>query len=472
MRPFKIFILLITSLFFAGFPASSHEAESAPETSSDIDYLSPDTDFTDPSISSSPEKMNFDLGDCVRMALRNNSEIRGANYDIQSSEWKLKQAQPRGTPVINYEYNMGPVPTDASRALDSFLEGEVTVINKVKVGVGVPVTTFGKLSMVQTLARQGILASVEKKKQKSSEVVLKVKQLYYGVLFAQELKGMLKDTSDKLGGEIAKRESTETLSDPIETTKLKLFHYDLLKRFGEVAKKEELALEGLRIQMGMDRGFPFQMTDAHLKPVEFQLKDLNFYLDEARKYRPESRLLDIGLKAKESEYRLEKRKLLPNLGIGGFFELGRTAADIRNVETTNDFNDPFNYTRAGVGLRLTGDLNLKEGYGKIKEKEAEYYKMNVLKDTAEEGLDLEIRDAYLTVRQALQDSENADKAQRLARQLIFLTKTNYDVGVGNKQDYAEALQSYLLMKGRYFEAVFNYNVAVASLMSKIGYQYE
>lgn len=85
---------------------------------------------------------------------------------------------------------------------------------------------------------------------------------------------------------------------------------------------------------------------------------------------------------------------------------------------------------------------------------------------------MDLRDSYLSLKQNKKDLEDSDKAYRLARQLVFLTKTNYDVGVGDKKDYADALQAYLLMKGRYFESVFNYNVAVATLISKVGYQAE
>jgi outer membrane protein TolC len=342
----------------------------------------------------------------------------------------------------------------------------------VKIGLGFPLTSFGKIHLAQSLARGGIEAAQEKKNQKSSEVVLKVKQLYYGVLLTRALQDMLDDAERKVGEEIQKRESSTTPSDPVDLAKLKLSHFEILKRLGEAGKKEELALQGLRIQMGIDRGYPFEVTDRHLRPVNFELKDLAYYLEEAKRFRPESRLLDIALKAKEDEYRLEKRKMLPDLGIGGFFEMGRTVSEIRGLEAQNDFNDPFNFTRAGVGLRLKGELNPRQALARVHQKQAQYYKMSLTKDHAEEGLDLDMEDTYLTVKQSKTDLENADKAWRLSRQLVFLTKTNYDVGVGDKKDYGDALQAYLLMKGRYYESVFNYNVAVATLISKIGYQYQ
>ncbi|MBL7685738.1 MAG: TolC family protein [Deltaproteobacteria bacterium] len=484
MKQLSIYFLIFFIFLNSSFPLLALENESGPvlkkevkgkafqkekPTASEADSVDFLEELEDHKTISS-DKLAFDLTDCVRMAVRNNPEIRGADYDVEESKWKLKEAQPRGVPSLTYEYEAAPVPTDASRAVDSFFSGEITMLNRVKVGLGVPVTTFGKLKTAQGLAKLGIEASLEKRNQKTNEIVLKIKQLYYGILLARDLRSMLQEATNKLGEEIDKRESSG-VSDPVDLAKMKLTRYEVMRRLGEVNKKEELALEGLRISMGVDRAYGFDIPDRHLKPIEFELKDLTYYLEEAKRYRPESRLLDIAMRAKEDEYRLEKKKLLPNLGVGAFYELGRSATKVRNVGSTNDFDDPFNFTRAGFGLRLKGEINFMEARAKIRQKQAQFYKMSITKEHAEEGLDLEIRDAYLSVKQSQTDQENSEKALRLARQLVFLTKTNYDVGVGEKKDYADSLQSYLLMKARYYESVFNYNVAVATLISKVGYQY-
>ncbi|MBF0492484.1 MAG: TolC family protein [Deltaproteobacteria bacterium] len=462
-------------MFFSSL-VSAQESKNADPLSSDLNLSDSVPADANPSASQNffgPAEQNLvlDLGDCVRMALRNNSEIKESALDIELSQWRLKEAQPSGLPVIDYEYEAAPVPMDASNAVDTFFKGDITMINRVKVGIGVPVFTFGKIKLAQSLARMGIGASQEKKTQKTNEIVLKVKQLYNGILLAADVREMLEEALKKINEEINKREAEAGGADPLELAKIKLTRFEVLKHLGETIRKGELAVAGLRLQIGMDRNFSYQIKDQHLRPVDFQLKDLDFYLQESKRYRPESRLLDIAVKAKETEYRLEKRKLLPNLGVGMFYELGSTVDTVANVGSTSDFNDPFNYTRAGVGIRIKGDLNFTEARAKIKQKQLEYYKVSALKDYAEDGLNLDMQDAYSNAKQSKIDLENMEQAYRLARQVVFLSKTNNDIGVGDKNAYGEALQSYLLMKGRYFEAIFNYNNAVATLMSKIGYQY-
>jgi hypothetical protein len=63
---------------------------------------------------------------------------------------------------------------------------------------------------------------------------------------------------------------------------------------------------------------------------------------------------------------------------------------------------------------------------------------------------------------------NSYRAMKLARQFVFLTKTNLDIGVGDKKEYSDSLQAYLVARGRYLESIFNYNLAVATLKQKVG----
>ncbi len=474
----RIIILLVFVTFLSCFSTLSlaQESQSSDPLDSDITLTTSSSTEDSPSAAQSffgptPQNLVLDLGDCVRMALRNNSEIKESALDMELSQWRLKEAQPRGIPVIDYEYETAPVPTDAGNAIDTFFKGDITMINRIKIGVGVPLFTFGKIKLAQSLARMGIAASKEKNTQKTNEIILKVKQLYNGILLATELREMLDDALKKITEEIDKREAAADAADPLELAKLKLTRFEVLKRLGETIRKGELAVAGLRMQIGMDRNFNYQIKDQRLQPVAFELKELDYYLKESKRYRPESRLLDIAVRAKEQEYRLEKRKVFPNLGFGMFYELGTTIDPVANVGATSDFNDPFNYTRAGFGFRVKGDLNFVAARAKIKQKQLEYYKVSTLKDYAEEGLNLDIQDVYSNAKQSKADLDNMEQAYRLARQVVFLSKTNNDIGVGDKSAYGDALQSYLLMKGRYLESVFNYNNAVATLMSKMGYQY-
>lgn len=416
--------------------------------------------------------VKVNLNDCLQMALLNNKEIRAKDFDILAAREKIKEAKPWSTPLVEYEFLTAPAPRDVDNAVESFFSGNVTFFQKGKLVVGWPVYTFGKLGIAGQLAEQGVAAELERKTEKSNDIVLKVKQAYYGVLLAKDMRKLLKNAIRHLENEITRRESGEEDSeegrDPVDLARLRLYRYEVLSRLSQVESKDYLARHGLRILMGLPRATEVDVVEDSLRPVDFELKDFDYYLALAQKFRPENNLLKIGLKAKELEYRLQKRDAAPNIGFGGLFEFGVTAQSIQGLQLTDDFNDPFNYTRAGAGLRMEGKFHYKTYRAKTKEKQAEYFKVAMEKSVAEEGLELDLREAYLNVQQGENNVNNAREAMQTARQYVFLTKSNIDIGVGDKKDYSDALQAYLVSQGRFLEAIYKYNIAVATLEQKTG----
>ena len=87
---------------------------------------------------------------------------------------------------------------------------------------------------------------------------------------------------------------------------------------------------------------------------------------------------------------------------------------------------------------------------------------------AKEGIQLEVREAYRKAEYAQQHIRRMEGTQKVVRQLLFLTKSNLDLGVGEKQEYVDSLQLHLLTEGQYYEAVFQYNSALAELDQKVG----
>ncbi|HEX5033875.1 MAG TPA: TolC family protein, partial [bacterium] len=411
-------------------------------------------------------KLNLD--DCLRMAMLNNREVRAKNFDMTIAQNKLKEAKLTGIPIFEYEFLSFPAPRDADHAVSSFFEGDLTFGQRGKVTMGIPLYSFGKIGIAQELARGGIDAEQEKKIDKQNDVVLKVKQLYYGLLLAKDVRELFQDASNHLANEVKRRESSREPADPVELTRLKLFRYEMLNRLLETDKKAALARDGLRIQLGMERATLFSLDEEHLTPVDTEIKEFDHYLELNRRNNPKNRLLDIGVKASEAQYRLERRKLAPDIGLGAFYEFGRTVQPIAGVNLTDDFNDPFNFNRVGFGLRIKGDINVNQYLAKTRAAQAEYFKNALNKEIADEGLELELKDAYLSVLQSKEAMENGYRAMKLARQFVFLTKTNIDIGVGDKKDYSDALQAYLVSRGRYLESVYNYNIAVAVLEQRSG----
>lgn len=407
----------------------------------------------------------LNLNECIRRALVFNREIRAEKFDIVKAKAKYKEADIIGRPVIEYEDQLAPAPRDVSRAVQSFFDGDITVFNRFKLGIGMPVTTFGKISRAKKLALQGVEKEVQEQAKKESEVVYQVRQLYYGVLLAREVSRLVRTAYKRTDKEINKRE-TEGGSDPVELLKLKIFRSETEKQLEEARYKEILALEAIRVQLGIRREQSFDISPARLFPVNRRLKNFEHYVDTAFDQRADLKLLDIGSYSARLNYSLEKRYYAPDLGVGAFFELGR-APGITGVTTTDDFSDPFNFTRAGIGFQLKGKFDFGTRSAKIRQAEADLLKTKIQVDLARDAVILDVKKAYLEVKAALEDLNRADEASKLARQLLFLVQSNFDIGLAEPKDLIDAIAKFLKTRGEYFEAVFNYNVAYANLDQKL-----
>ncbi|MBI2974290.1 MAG: TolC family protein, partial [Deltaproteobacteria bacterium] len=380
--------------------------------------------------------LRMTLEDCIKIALEHNAKLQATGYAVDAARAQFREASAVGWPIVDYEYRSAPIPHDVSNAMDSFFSGDMAWWNKLKVGVGVPIYTFGKLSLAKEMAKSGIAASETQAFQERNSLVSKVRQLYYGVLLAEEVGRLVKEAYKRLDEEIKKREhdddaaGTEENEDdsysPIENLKMKVFLFDLEKRLAEARQKEAIALEGLRVQMGLSSGTVFTVYSRKLRPVKTDLNLFDDYMQVALKNRPDVKLLSTGLEVKKNQYLLEKRKFFPDLGAGAFFEIGRTATAVQGVTATDDFNDPFNFTRAGIGVQLSGRFDFHGGNARIDKARSEYYKLNLEQMIAKEAVKLDVKDAYLKAKTAQANLGRARKAEKTARQLLFLTQSNYD----------------------------------------------
>lgn len=410
------------------------------------------------------------LQECFEMAVKNNEEIKAAYYDVQTIVAKKIEATKRYVPVVNYKYRVGPVPRDLDNPLQSLAEGDLSVFNSFRVEAGAPITTFGRLEIAQTLADLGIELKTLEKYKKEDEILLNIYKLYNGILLARELKGVINEGLEAVYNKVQELEKEET-TDQLEILKLKVILYEAERRYQEAISKEQIALTTLKVLLGLEDAVNFDIKSKSLQKVGFRVRSFEYFLEQSKDNRPEFELLQKGVLAKKKKWELEKKEYYPKLGWGGFAELGVTPG-LKGEEDDNDFVNPFNYTRGGLGLELSGTLDFRKTKARIEEAKADYLKTIHQKRAGTRGLELDLKKSYLELKQNLFLLSRAESDKKAARQIVFLTKSNLDLGLGDRKDYLDALQSYLVFQGRAYEAIFNYNNAVATLKAKMGTLFE
>jgi outer membrane protein TolC len=249
---------------------------------------------------------------------------------------------------------------------------------------------------------------------------------------------------------------------------MKMFNAELEDRREETRHKGELAKEALRTQIGLTPDVVFLVREKRLSKIKGELESLAYYLEEAFSKRPDVKLVETGVDARKDLYELEKKKMYPDLGIGSYFEIGRTAHDIAGLTATDDFTDPFNFTRAGIGMRLSGKFDFHGSNARIKSAKSDYFKANLEGMMARDGIRLDVQKSYFEAKNSAEYFDRMKAAQKLSRQLLFFEQSNYDIGIGDQKDYVEAIKNVLLNRGKYLESIYRYNVSLAELDKTIG----
>lgn len=430
------------------------------------------------------DKLTLTLDECILRALDRNMQLKAANKSVEAAQGQLIEAKAAFWPVLEYKYRMAPVPTDVDDAWNSFWSGEVTFFNSIHVGIGVPITTFGQLHMAKRLAQGGVEAARIRTRQAESDVIYNVKKIYYGIQLAKESIKLLNEAINKLdkkieseearteeeGGEEQEDELADVNDhlDPYDILQMKAWKAEFDRRLSEAKQNLELAYDAMRIQLDLHPGAEIELDSDCLKPKLASLDREEEFVEGGMKHDHNVNLLDIGVETKRRQYKLEKFKLAPKFGFGFFMDAGRSVGEIRGLQLTDDYNDPFNYTRAGFGFQLTGTIDFHGAYGRIKKSRAEYHKAVYERIIARRGLTLDIRKAYLNAKRAKLNVGRTKKEWSLANQMMFLSKVNVDIGIGDKEKYADALKYVMLSRGRYFKAVFDYNMALAELEKRVG----
>jgi len=136
---------------------------------------------------------------------------------------------------------------------------------------------------------------------------------------------------------------------------------------------------------------------------------------------------------------------------------------------TNPFAyDNFNFGAAGPVLGLRWNFDINGTAAKVARSEAELMKLQTQKKTAENSFPVEVKEAYLNVKETQERVKITEEGRKAGRTLVALSSANFELGIGEPQDIFLGLGNYTRAANDYYEAVRDYNIALAKLSLVVG----
>ncbi len=418
-----------------------------------------------------PVKLVVGVDEAISRALTRAPELGESQADIDLAETKLKEAGGYRFPQIDFLALTGPAPQadkrDFGKADTGYGLSHLTWFASGDVLITQPLYTFGKISESMKAAGFAIEVDRSRKEQRRNEIAQKVREYYYGLLLAREMKGLVEEIQGYLD---SARKSTRKLLDEgspnvdeSDLYKLDAFTGEAAKFLNEAERGEQLALAALRARLGLSPVADLDISDEHLLLDDVAVRDLSVYLADAENRRPEYRQLREGIRARAALVEAAQAKFYPDIFLGAFYSAAYSPGrdKINNPYVVDTL---FRHNWGGVALGVKWHLDFGITAAKVAAEQAQYQRLLMTQEYASINIPLQVRKYQLELVEAQKSAENMKIAWTNARKWTVTAVANFDFGIGPARDIFEGLQNYARMKGAYYQSIYNFQVAQANLL--------
>ncbi len=421
------------------------------------------------------EPKRLTLEDCINKALEFSPEIGEAKEEVEFYRAKKAQVDGHAYPQIEVMALLGPSPRAREEHVVPTIKTDVGLnINGLFGGLDIsliqPLYSFGRFGHYQSAADSGIKAALAGVKKKKADIILRVKELYYGILLAQDLRNLLLELKEDIGRSITKAEKQladeAPWADELNIYKLRTLQAEIMRNLNEAERSLAVARSMLKSHLGLDPKADITLAEDRLQ-TEARLPELlEVYYSKATTLRPEYTQLNEGLKAKQSLIEAERASYYPQVFLGLLATIhGATNRDKIKNPYISDF---FNQTKGAAFLGLKWGLDFGITKGRIREAEAEYRRLSEKERFVHGAIPVQINKAYYELQESFRNIAETEKAVENSKKWLVIAMANFDLGISEARDIAEAVKAYALSKANQLMAVYSQKKALAELMYAVG----
>ena len=413
--------------------------------------------------------VDLNLPKTVQMALDYNRDIKNSQYALKKAEYAINQAQAGKKPSVDYNFG-----AQRSRATDAAtysraasLMGSANSISNAfsnGISVNIPLYTGGLVEGQIDVAKLG--------KTNAQEEILRVEQAtkysaiegYYGLLAYQELQGVYHEAVDNLQGHLDNVQAQYNVG-----TKAKV---DVLSSDVSLANAKTTAItadnnvaiaeSNLNNILGLPLETKLNLAD-HQLPFDTYNISLQEAMDYAMKYRPEVLQAAIAVQEAERSIDIADAGNKPTVAITG----GNDWAD--NTFPGIDANKRSWKVAAGVTYNFYDGGATK---AKVNQAKQDLLVARETEQKTRESVQLQVKQAYLTIRSAAQKVEETQTVVDQARENYRIQNIRYQAGVGINLDVLDAQLSLNQAQVNHIQALYDYNVGIAKLEQVMGVDVE
>lgn len=405
------------------------------------------------------------LGEVIRIALENHSSVKSAEYQIGAQDAVVHQQMAAYYPSVNLNNsyqtsNVGGRSSGASDAFDSVSSAA---------NVTMTLYNFGKREGSVQSARDTLEATRFGYNATANNIVLAVKQAYYGVQQANALLRVNEET-------VRDRETvlhqtrgfydvgTKPKSDVTQAeANLYLAQASLITAQNSV----ETAWASLRNAMGVD-DFAKQPLAEELSVMSFSMT-----LEDARRAafdaRPELRQFEALLKAQDQLIAVARRNHLPDILFDSSY--GREGNN-KDSDKTPQHPNLFPLSPKWQ-VKVSLNIPIFNGFQTTNQIQQALYTYRSIKEQERlqrQQVALQVEQNYLNLTSTREVVKANEAAVKAAKENLDLHEGRYQVGYASIVEVTSAQTIYITAQTNHVNALIAYKLAVAQLVNAMGRQ--
>jgi TolC family type I secretion outer membrane protein len=391
----------------------------------------------------------LNLQRCVEIALKMHPNIIAARSTQDVNQSRIGQAKANYYPQINWSSGYSkysPVSRTTNRSFDEYTSSAT---------LKQTIYDFGKTATQVDIQRLNLDSSRSDIDSAAEQVILNVKQAYYGLLQAKRNRDVALETVKQFEQHLQQAKGFyEVGTKPkFDVTKAEV---DLSNAKLNLIKAENalrIAKVNLNNALGLPEAPEYEIEDSlSFQRYEIRLEDA---IKRAYENRPDLKSIIAKKNAAEASIELAKKGYYPTLSGN---------ADYNWSGSKLPLGDGWD-----VGVTVT--FPIFSGFltkYQINEARANLNVLKANEDLLRQNILLEVQQAYLNLREAEERIFTAEITVRQAQENLELANGRYAAGVGNPIEVTDAAVALNNAKTTYIQALVDYNVARASLQKAMG----
>jgi outer membrane protein len=398
--------------------------------------------------------LELTLDDAVRLSLQNNYAIKIALADRRAAFGKIAENQAQALPNLSYahtEARLLPAPTDTKpnpTIRDNF-DNRVTL--------SYPLYTGGRVEGLVSQAKLGLAVADLNVAKSLQQVKLDATNAYFTVLQSKNLLELNRESVERLEAHLRnfQRQYDVGTVGKSDVLRSEVELADAKQNLIKAQNTFDVAIVALNTVLALPADTDIRVKEAlSYQPYDKTIPECAAY---AFANRPEAIQADKNVAIASEGVKVARSGKLPTLTLNG-------TEDWYDTAHPGDRNNNWSVSLV-VGLNVF-DSGLTDS--RVVQSEAALQKARDQKSQTLDAIQLELRQAYLGMKEAEKRIETSRVTVEKAEDDYRISLIRYNAGVGTNLDVLDAQVALTQAKTNYVQALYDYNTSKAKLEKAMG----